>query len=263
MVSRARSKPDSSSGPIVVGVDGCKGGWFAVSRDLSSGRIQAKLFPRFEGIMNEWMPVIIAVDIPVGLSSDEKPRGCDKQARATLGARGVSVFSAPNRQALTASDYADACARNRAATANAQAPENGRAISQQAFHLIKKIKEVDAFVRDVAHARIRIFEVHPELSFMALRNQYQAQEAGGLALSKHAPQGRAVRLALLQQAFGGDVDHVLDDRTVRTSRQASRDDLLDAFAALWSAQRIHDQSAIALRDTLARDEHGIEMAIHY
>lgn len=260
MPSRDYFKADSSPDPVVVGVDGCKGGWFAVSRTLSENGVAARVFSRFEEILDAWKPAVIAVDIPIGLSSDWHYRGCDTEARRRLGVRGASVFSAPNRQALDASGYADACARNRCATERKN--QAGRAISQQAYYLIQKIRQVDDVVRGNRYPQTQICEVHPELSFMALRDDGKDTGRGGLT-SKHEVEGRALRLDLLRKVFGSDVDRILTDRGVRTSRQASRSDLLDAFAALWSAQRIYRNECTALQDGLAKDEYNIGMVIRF
>jgi predicted RNase H-like nuclease len=166
------------------------------------------------------------VDIPVGLSSTGI-RACDTHARKLLGRpRASSVFSPPTREALAASTYDEACELNYAAT--------GKRISIQAFHIGSKIAEVDKVMRMHRHRAARVFEVHPELAFMQMRMQ-QGGPAQGLRESKADATGFALRHALLAPSFGTAVDAAL---AARKAAQASRDDVLDAFAVLWSARRI-------------------------
>ena len=71
----------------------------------------------------------VLIDIPIGLL-DKGPdeRSCDKAARKLLGKRASSVFPAPARQALDASDYQAALAVNRESTAN----QGARVLEDQA-----------------------------------------------------------------------------------------------------------------------------------
>ncbi|HXZ84459.1 MAG TPA: DUF429 domain-containing protein, partial [Myxococcota bacterium] len=83
---------------------------------------------------------------------------------------------------------------------------------------------------------------------------------GGVALAegKREPAGIERRLALLEAAFGRVV------RDAAESRRALRcgaDDVLDAFAALWSAERIARGVALSLPADPPRDRFGIAMAI--
>ena len=68
----------------------------------------------------------------------------------------------PDRAALAAEDYADAC---RIAFASSEPP---RKVSKQLFMLAPKIREVDALLRDYAALAGRVFEVHPEVAFWRL-----------------------------------------------------------------------------------------------
>lgn len=235
----------------LFGIDGCKAGWFVVKQCGRSGKITAGVVGHFEDVL-EWerMHAIVGVDMPIGLAANGT-RTCDTLARKLLGRpRGSSVFSPPTRAALTASNYAEACDINQAAS--------GKRISIQAFHIRNKIAEVDDVLRRRAGAITNVFEVHPELSFMHLRME-QGGPAHGLRESKaHAP-GFAVRHALLVQCFGSAIDTALAGRK---PAQASRDDVLDAFAVLWTARRIASGNAFRLPDVIATDAAGIPMTIY-
>src|SRR5947208_13629131 len=76
----------------------------------------------------------LAIDIPIGLLDGS--RACDKAARKLLGQpRGTSVFAAPCRASLAGKDHSDASAINTRIT--------GRGLSQQAWGIAPKIKQVD------------------------------------------------------------------------------------------------------------------------
>ncbi|MFM0325944.1 DUF429 domain-containing protein [Caballeronia glebae] len=237
--------------PDLFGVDGCRAGWFVVKQCGCTGAITTKVIGRFEDLL-DWTRAnaIVAVDMPIGLSSNGL-RTCDTLARKKLGRpRGSTVFSPPIRAALSASNYGEACAVNHAAA--------GKRISIQAFHIRNKIAEVDDVMRTRAAAATRVFEVHPELSFMHLRME-QGGPAHGLRESKAHASGFALRHALLVWCFGGAIDSAL---AARAPAQASRDDVLDAFAVLWTARRIASGNAFHLPEEIEIDEAGIPMAIH-
>lgn len=125
----------------------------------------------------------VAIDIPIGLP-DAGPRACDRMARLALGPRRSSVFPAPCRAVLGASDYAEALARSRAAS--------GVGLSRQTWHLVPRIDEVDRLIEPADQLRFR--ETHPELAFSRL--------AGGVPMRhpKRSPAGRAQRSRLLRDA---------------------------------------------------------------
>ena len=88
----------------VVGVDGCRGGWFAVA--LGSDRNWAiDVYKTIDEVWNAMnSPSMMLIDIPIGLPDSNK-RICDVQARKLLGRRGSSVFAVPCRKALQAKRY--------------------------------------------------------------------------------------------------------------------------------------------------------------
>ena len=104
----------------------------------------------------------IFVDIRIGLPCGPEERQCDQKAREMLGApRASSVFHAPVRAELGATNYAQASEINRATT---QGNTRGKEISKQTFAIAPKIREVDSLLRDSSKARRLVREVHPEVS---------------------------------------------------------------------------------------------------
>ena len=218
-----------ASAPRVAGVDGCRGGWIVAV--LRAGRLERFTFaPSFEAVLERHAGCArIGVDIPIGLP-ERVPvggRACEQEARALLGPRRSSVFPTPARAVLAAADYEAACELNRAHH------ERAKALSKQTWFIVDKIAEVDRVLRPELQ-REQVHEIHPELSFYALN------EERPLDHSKKTTLGALTRLALLEAAG------VCDMPTLRAAAGALRDtpgeraaldDLLDALAAGWSANR--------------------------
>jgi predicted RNase H-like nuclease len=243
---------DKKPTPDLVGVDGCRGRWYSVRQDGQTGTIHTRVWPTLAELL-AWAPApaIVAVDMPIGLASTGK-RGCDVAARALLKwPRHASVFQTPVRQALGSTTYVDACDRHRAVTT--------QGISRQAFNILHKITEVDDLLRGPGRDAARVFEVHPELTFMQLRID-QGGPRGGVMEPKGTPGGRRVRKALLAAAFGPDLDAAL---AAHIAGKARLDDIVDAFAALWSARRIAEGTACKVPDQEEIDVLGLPMAIRY
>ena len=229
-----------------IGVDGAKSGWFAVWR--SAHGFGFDLYARAEHLVAMHADAsCIAVDVPIGLS-DSGSRAPDSLARKFVGGRRASsVFSAPVRGILDAQSQPEASARHRQI--------DGRGFGAQAFGILAKIREWDTLLRADANARNRVREIHPEVSFATMN-------AGvGLVVSKHSDEGHAVRLRLLSEHFGESPVQALLAAVPR--RSAARDDIADALAALWTAERIHAGRAGSLPSPPAEDSAGLQMAIWY
>src|SRR5208282_2518200 len=202
---------------FVAGVDGCRAGWIAFKVELPS------LITSVEVIdLSAWLrkraPELarIGIDIPIGLL--HRPRQCDIEARERLGwPRGASVFAAPCRAALTAQTHAEASAVNREKTL--------RGLSQQAFHIGSKIKQVDDAI--TPECQQWAFEVHPEICFWALNGEHP------MAHNKKKEAGRNDRLNLLHGEFPDIQRHFLN-----RPPGVGKDDLLDSAAAAWTALRL-------------------------
>jgi len=207
---------------VVAGIDGCPAGWLCLTKHLSTGRVQARILPTIGALLDlRPRPQVVMVDMPIGLP-DAGPRACDIAARAELlRPRASSVFRAPIRPMLAATTYARACRLGMAA--------DGCKLSKQTWFILPKIRELDAFLRADPKRNGWVREVHPEVSFRAW--------AGGRAMAhpKRKAEGRAEREALVEPVYGAA--YVATQASLPRGDFAN-DDLLDAFAALWTGERV-------------------------
>lgn len=229
----------------VAGIDGCQGGWLCLVLEVGSGRLEPRILPQIAELLDlQPRPVLIAVDVPIGLP-DAGPRECDREARRKLGApRSSSVFPAPVRPTLEASSYLAACELGQRA--------DGRMLSRQTWGILPKIREMDAFLRADPARQTWIREAHPEVSFWA----WNAKTP--MVHRKKSDDGRAEREALILSKFGGSLA-VTQSKLPRG--QYAADDLLDAFAVLWTAERIRAGEAMTLPSAPPVDAQGLRMEI--
>jgi len=232
----------------VLGVDGCRAGWLAVRVEWSSGRLALDyaLYPRFAPILEQYPDAAaIAVDMPMGLyeSGRVRARPCDQAARQRLGRRACCVFLPPTRAMLDADAYV---------------PLRTLGLSVQAYHLIPRIRELDALL--TPDLQVRVWESHPELSFLAM-------VGAPIPHPKRTVEGQAARIDALRRAFGDAGDAFANAlaafREQVAPKDAGTDDFLDACALAWSALRhIRGESALCIGDP-AHDARGLLMAIRY
>jgi len=251
----------------LYGIDGCPKGWLCVSVvEGSNSTPQARIIEHLsEFTLGAYD--IVAVDIPIGLPLDTKDeknrRACDQAARDTLGERRNSVFFTPSRGIL---NYCDGLP----AQASAWHTENtGRGISIQGFSILRKIKEMDSWIRSLPRS-MGIHEVHPELSF----GSWGGEGEGAFVIlpKKSRVDGRKARLKLVSCRWNGAFEEARISLGPKTSnisggrrkRLWAEDDLLDAFAALWTAERLSKGEAIRFPQTMPAplDGMGIPMQIH-
>lgn len=230
----------------IAGTDGCKAGWLCLIEDVETKRIGSKIFPTFAELVEALTVNVIAIDIPIGLM-DSGSRACDVAARELLrGKRATSVFAAPLRGLLKAGDYA---------TTNALSQRlHQKGVSSQAHAIYGKVAEVDDVLRARPDLRDRVIEVHPEVSF--------AEWNGSPIIEpKRDKAGKAIRRALIDAHFGADAFESVRHRYKR--KEAADDDILDAFAALRTAERYLDGKAITIPSPPPRDAAGLPMRIVY
>ena len=154
-----------------IGVDGCPGGWVAV--ELRDGHFSGAAFrPSFAEILTTFPEATaVAVDIPIGLPESGQ-RAADIAARAFVGVRRSSVFTTPTRELLET------------------AWRPGLGITIQSHGLGQRIFEVERAI-DEGRRQDRIYEVHPEVSFAAMKG-------GPLAEPKTSWNGQQHRRRLLR-----------------------------------------------------------------
>jgi predicted RNase H-like nuclease len=232
----------------IAGVDGCKGGWICITRDLISREISAEVVVSISSLLDRVpRPVVLAIDIPIGLPGMGRRR-CEQLAREILGRpRASSVFPAPIRPALVASDREEADTITRSV--------DGRGVGAQAWGLYFRVREVDQLLTADAMARRFTYEVHPEVSFTAWN--------GGSAIveSKKSATGMAIRRRLVDSYFGEQACNTV--RREQPRSLVADDDINDAFAALWTAARIYSGSARVIPNPPEIDSNGIAMGIWY
>jgi predicted RNase H-like nuclease len=219
-------------------VDGCRDGWVIVTASVEGGASSVERVRQLDALFARVRRgdfAAVAIDMPIGLPSQTR-RTSDAQLRAHLGPRRSSVFSTPPRVVLDATDYRDALARARDAT--------GVGLSKQAWNLVAKIRELDDLM--MPDLQPCVSEVHPESSFAAL--------AGApLATRKVTREGRDERTQLLLPWFP-DVGQCLDQHVAHAV------DVLDAFAAAWTARRMATGTARWFGDD-ERDTRGLRMTV--
>lgn len=235
------TQPD---GFTAYGVDGCRSGWFVV-RVSPDGSLRYCVAESIEDVVAGAAETDrVFIDIPIGLPNDEHERRCDKEARAILKApRASSVFRAPVRTVFTARDHKHA--------GDLSAEVTGKRLTQQAWGIVPKIRQVDEMLRGSAKARRIVREIHPEVCFWGLAGKAMLRR-------KQRMPGFDERLAVLNRlwpAIGKLVDCVLR-YTLR--KDVARDDILDAVvAALVACQP--DSELRTVPSTPEIDECGLPM----
>lgn len=209
--------------PRICGIDGCRSGWVVASAD------GVRVVPALAEVMAEFD--IVGIDMPIGLS-DDGHRECDAMARKLLKKRACTVFPAPPRDLVHLDDYPTANRESRA--------RFGRGVPRQAHALWPKIRELDVVVRANPG---RFVEIHPECSFLEM--------TGELPPSKQSEPGKNFREIALRSTLGH-----LPERP----GGAKWDDVLDAYAVLWSARRYASGRHRSLGDG-SLDRCGIAMVI--
>ncbi len=228
---------------IVVGVDGCKGGWVACWREERV--LKFEVYTTFEKIVYHFPSAIIAVDMPIGLPDKigAGGRGPEALARKILKRKSSSVFSMISRAAIEADvDYFETC---RLARLDSTPP---RGISKQGFNILPKVREVDRVVRTNASLMENTFETHPELALTIITGMPVLEK-------KTKKDGQMKRLAILT-AFGlpiiGPLPHLSG---------AKLDDLIDSAICLLVAERIANGQATSFPAQPALDSLGVPIAI--
>ncbi|HVU71526.1 MAG TPA: DUF429 domain-containing protein [Mycobacteriales bacterium] len=235
----ARTGPRRAKPPVVAGADGCPQGWVVA-------RVQGRRLLGIEVVAAAELPTtgaFVCIDIPIGLPERGR-RTLESQVRARLPGRGSTVFPTPVRPILDAPGYWEANVLSRELC-------DGRGISQQTWHITPRIAEIDALLAADPALDERVAEAHPELAFTTMN--------GGVPpVSKHTAAGLAQRRALLAAWLGEAVVAALPAR-LGTARA---DDVLDAVAVAWVAQRWAGGRAEVFQDPeCPRDGTGRPMRI--
>jgi len=230
----------------IAGVDGCPGGWLCITLDSETDAVTANIFPTARQLL-AFNPHIeaMAIDMPIGLPHSGRRR-CDKLAKNALGNRHVCVFYAPTRDALSSPS------RIAASTIL------GRGATVQEWEIYSKINNLDLALTS-SHQRW-CFEVHPEICFWAWN------DATAMEHKKSSAEGRQAREQLIDAHWPHHRANVLQELSgneqIATNHYAD-DDVNDAFACLWTAQRLIAQNAERMPPDPDVDVRGLRMEIWY
>lgn len=232
----------------VGGVDGCKAGWICVTRSPRGDDLGSTVARTADDLAELAATLeVVAIDIPIGLP-ESGVRSCDREARRLLGRpRGSSVFPAPVRAALAAT--------NREEASRITAARDGRKVGAQAWAIVAKVRQVDELLQERPELRGRFREVHPEVSFRALNGSRP------VAASKRTLDGMTRRLDLVTAQFGPAAFRQVRDAWPHGA--VGDDDILDALALLWTAERIASGTAVTLPACPPTDTTGLGMEIVY
>jgi predicted RNase H-like nuclease len=223
--------------PPAVGVDAYRNGWVAIVL-RSHAFHSCGAYSGFQALLEDHPDAaVIAVDIPIGLPLSGR-RQADVLARAYIGSRRSSVFTTAPRSVLEAPTYQDALATARALGI--------AGLSRQSYGLARSILEVDA----AASSDDRIVEVHPEVSFRAMAGE-------PLEFSKKTWNGTFLRRRLLAE------HGIMLPEDIGRTGVVPVDDVLDAAAAAWTAERVAGGNAVSLPHPPERLEDGRDAAIWY
>ncbi|NKE71857.1 DUF429 domain-containing protein [Candidatus Manganitrophus noduliformans] len=221
----------------IAGIDGFRSDWFVVLVNHAQGRVietRHHLCASFKEVLNLTpAPKVIAIDIPIGLLDSPQIGGreCDREARRLLKhPRASSVFSPPIRKYLPAQTLSEA-----------------PGISIQTLCILSKIREVDEQM--TPELQNRVVEVHPEVSFYHLAGQ-------AMRHNKKKPDGREERLNALSGTFLDIWKEVFSSKL-----KVPYDDMIDAYAAAWTAMRIENGIAKRFPENPPVDAKKLRMEI--
>jgi len=254
---------------LVLGVDGCRGGWCGVPIEVQSDRhrvLEPSVYASFHDVLATEAGVI-CVDIPIGLLEAPGNRTCDEEARSRLRDVFQRVFLPPLRQVLQDSELADLMSGIRTSQAErirlhriacdiTEKITEHRLLSIQAFSISPKINEVDntmsPALQHPCHVP-RVCEVHPEICFWALNG------CSRVIPNKKTPEGQRKRWDLLRNK------RVLADLPSRPKplpwpkNICQPDDYIDALVAAWTTVCILRRTATRIPSDPPVDPQGLRM----
>lgn len=227
----------------IAGIDGSKGGWVCVSGYQNNFKeLKFEKLKGFNDIKSKDFNLVL-VDIPIGLDIDLKKGGriVDKLARKELLTNKSSIFNAPSRLVLEAKNYEEANKINK---------NKGMGLSKQSWNLVKKIKEVDEFIKN--SNKTIIFESHPEIIFQVMKKDK-------VSTKKKNEEGIIERRNLLEKNGFNKV--FLEKNLCAKDSFYKKDDFIDACSLFWSANRAMAKTEVKIPNDIVLDSEGIIMQI--
>lgn len=224
---------------MVAGLTPYKGKWLVASAKMAGSTFAPeppKIYDSFSEVLSE-RPAFAAIVInaPVGYLDTPNAglRSCDVQARIILGRRGSAIHNAPSRAVL-----------------DGTIPEWEGGLDAVTMTMLPRYREV-ALEMSPYRQRV-IYEGNPELSF------YQLHRDTPLQRSKKIEEGREERRVIVEEKIRGSeryLDGGADDIFEKH--------LLDAFALVWSARRVHGHAAKRVPKEPEWDSEGLRMEFVY
>ena len=227
----------------IAGIDGSKGGWVCVSGyENNYKELKFEKLKEFNDIKSKNFNLVL-VDIPIGLDINLKKGGriVDKLARKELLTNKSSIFNAPSRLVLEAKNYEEANKINK---------NKGMGLSKQSWNLVKKIKEVDEFIKN--SNKTIIFESHPEIIFQVMKKDK-------VSTKKKNDEGIIERRNLLEKNGFNKV--FLEKNLLAKDSFYKKDDFIDACSLFWSANRVITKTEVKIPNDIFLDSEGIIMQI--
>lgn len=233
----------TDSGIKYVGVDGCTGGWVAVG--LGDGvETCVKVFGRgeFPNLLEHFSGAsVVLVDMPIGLPEGVPTyRCCDNEAMEVLKGSESSVFRVPSIEFVTEFENEKSLGKpwvyDDAKNWIKGVCKDAKLISQQGFHIVEKIIEVDKELKsrdESASPKVR--EVHPEVCFWAL-NKALVGKKKPMRHSKSRGLGFLERFRLVRSFVPNSEDLLNEVSDKYPKSKVSDDDVLDALAAAITAK---------------------------
>lgn len=235
-----------------VGIDGCRGGWIAVS--ITESGFEVDMNHNIREITSKYMEAdSFFIDMPIGLPENDQEIRPDVEARTYLSGRGSCIFNVPCRQAVYEVDYKEASEINRIYL--------GKGLSKQSFAICNQIRELDEFLENEPEFRNRLMESHPEICFAVLASK-DSKWVLPLYNSKHTEEGYLDRVDVMEELYdktGEFIEAILKD-PVLSKYQV---DCIDALCLAVSARMGMINGMRSIPEVPERDSKGIPMRIVY
>ena len=250
----------------VVGVDGCRGGWFAVR--IEGGEKGAWDFDLVktvtdmveEKVKKTWKDVsLILIDIPIGLPNPEKRRACDEEAREILKrvGRHPSVFWTSSRAAVDKYRCVHE-SMTRQQFYDSVSAANGEKLTPPAFAIVPKIAEVDEFIYKRGDNRNPIIrEVHPEVCLWALNGKKPMKHG------KKNDAGLKERRCVLSKHYPNTINIYNEALKKFPRKKVKKDDIVDAIAAAVTANCCPENLCTLPAGREQRDAEDLPMEMVY
>jgi predicted RNase H-like nuclease len=248
----AQSIGEEKPGWRCVGIDGCRGGWIAVS--ITETGFEVDMYHNIREIITKYFDAdSFFVDMPMGLPESDQDQRPDTEARTYLSGRGSCIFNVPCRQAVYEADYKESSEIN--------VIYLGKGLSKQSFAICNQIRELDEFLEEEPEYRERLMESHPEICFAVLASQ-DIKWVLPLYNSKHTEEGYLDRIDVMEEFYdktGEFMEAILKD-PILSKYQV---DCIDALCLAVSARMSMVNGMRSIPEAPERDARGIPMRIVY